>query len=58
MFFNLFRKKEYEKVPLEESDLFDNLPTHQLERIKSRIEMEIEHNKLEESKLKDSDIPF
>lgn len=58
MFFNLFRKKEYEKVPLEESDIFDNVPLPQLERIKARIEMEIEHNKLEASKLKDSDIPF
>lgn len=49
---------ENDKIALEESDLFDNLTTPQLERIKSRIEMEIEHNKLEESKLKDSDIPF
>lgn len=56
MFFNLFRKKEYDKVPLEESDIFDNLSTSQLERIKARIEWEIERNEIEASK--ESDLPF
>lgn len=49
MFFNLFRKKEYDKVPLEESDIFDNISTPQLERIKARIEWEIERNEMEAS---------
>lgn len=53
MFFNLFRKKEYDKVPLEESDIFDNISTPQLERIKARIEWEIERNEM-----KESDLPF
>ncbi len=58
MFFNLFRKKEYDKVPLEESDIFDNITTPQLERIKARIELEIERNEMEASKIKESDLPF
>lgn len=58
MFFNLFRKKEYDKVPLEESDIFDNISTPQLERIKARIEWEIERNEKEASKMKESDVPF
>lgn len=58
MIFNIFRKKEYDKVPLEESDIFDNVPLPQLERIKARIEWEIKRNEMEASKIKESDIPF
>lgn len=52
------RNTEEEKIALEESEIFDNLTTQQLQRLLARINYEIKKNEEKEEELRNSDMPF